>query len=388
MRSERIYYSFQFVKSLAFGFLAALYIPYLLDVVGLSYGEVSLVNAIFWLTILLAEVPTGMIADGRGRGFSIVLGSVAMLIGAIVYFFAGSFIAVAIAESLVGIGFAFYSGALDAWVVDAKDRASSLHVIYGRKAIAQGVGTWTGILGGWLVTHLINLHAIYGGFTVAISILLLIAWVFMRNGQEERRLSEREALVASWRQLRDDQAMRWIVLVRMSFGAVSVFNMYWTPVALTVLDVSQLSLLFIPMYGALIIAGWLVTRHKGDVRHEARNVVLSIGFTFLPLAGVWIGQPFILMAGCFILHEFSRGAYPILTSIFIDRRITPDHRATLQSLTSFAASVGMGGVLFTLWLLFKFMPDTPEMVIWVWRVTAIIMAIVCFFLYRIRPKTR
>ena len=127
---------------------------FLLDA-GLGIGEVFIANALFSAGMVLFEIPTGVIADTLGRRVSYLL-SVAILgattVGYVLAAQAGAGLAVFGAVSVVmGLGFTFYSGALEAWLVDGLKAVGddwSLDHVFARghqvSGVAMLVGTVTG----------------------------------------------------------------------------------------------------------------------------------------------------------------------------------------------------------------------------------------------------
>ena len=95
---------------------------FLLDA-GLSFLEVFIANAAFSAGMVLFEIPTGVVADTLGRRISFLL-SVSVL-GATTLMYVGlaqvgaGVVGFALVSVLMGLGFTFYSGAMEAWLVDA-----------------------------------------------------------------------------------------------------------------------------------------------------------------------------------------------------------------------------------------------------------------------------
>ena len=95
---------------------------FLLDA-GLSNLEAFAANAFYTAGMVLFEVPTGVVADTVGRRASYLLGTL-MLAGSTLLYVAlwqieAAFWAWAIVSILLGLGFTFFSGAAEAWLVDA-----------------------------------------------------------------------------------------------------------------------------------------------------------------------------------------------------------------------------------------------------------------------------
>ena len=95
---------------------------FLLDA-GLSNLEAFAANAFFTAGMVLFEVPTGIVADTVGRRASYLLGTVTLTASTLLYVLLwqieAPFWEWAIASILLGLGFTFFSGAVEAWLVDA-----------------------------------------------------------------------------------------------------------------------------------------------------------------------------------------------------------------------------------------------------------------------------
>src|SRR5690349_7254540 len=114
----RAYLLFTAINAAVFSLMAATYVPFLLSI-GLTLSQVTAVNVIFWVAIVVFELPTGMLADARSRTWSLRIGYLLYTIGFLGYFFAKSFAVVAVCELIDGIGFTFFSGVQQAWIADA-----------------------------------------------------------------------------------------------------------------------------------------------------------------------------------------------------------------------------------------------------------------------------
>lgn len=100
---------------------SALITPYMMVYfvnLGFSYKEIAFVLSGVLIGTILFEVPTGALADGVSRKYSVILGAVVMALGAgLIPFFDNVFV-VCLLWLFVGLGQTFWSGAYDAWVVD------------------------------------------------------------------------------------------------------------------------------------------------------------------------------------------------------------------------------------------------------------------------------
>jgi len=87
-------------------------------VVGLTPLELVLVGTLLEGVCLLAEVPTGVVADLHSRRLSVVVGIVLIGLGFTIEGGIVSLWAVLAAQVVWGIGATFVSGALEAWLSD------------------------------------------------------------------------------------------------------------------------------------------------------------------------------------------------------------------------------------------------------------------------------
>ena len=115
------YYALAGVYTLAASVIWGVNTLFLLDA-GLSFFEVFVANAAYSVGTVLFEIPTGVVADTLGRRASFlasaaVLALVTFLYLALAHLEAGV-VPFALVSILMGLGFTFYSGAVEAWLVD------------------------------------------------------------------------------------------------------------------------------------------------------------------------------------------------------------------------------------------------------------------------------
>ena len=130
---------------------------FLLDA-GLSFFEVFVANAAFSAGMVVFEVPTGVVADTLGRRVSFLL-SVSVLAATTLLYVAlaqvdAGVVAFALVSVLMGLGFTFYSGAMEAWLVDALTASGYtglLDRVFARGQQVTGTAMLVGTVGGGLL---------------------------------------------------------------------------------------------------------------------------------------------------------------------------------------------------------------------------------------------
>src|SRR5919106_880175 len=108
---QRVYLVLTFLSTLASSFIWGINTLFLLDA-GLSNTEAFAANAFFTVGQVLFEVPTGVVADTRGRRFSFLLGAATLLLSTLLYLWMWDLKAPlwgwAVSSILLGLGFTFF----------------------------------------------------------------------------------------------------------------------------------------------------------------------------------------------------------------------------------------------------------------------------------------
>lgn len=141
---------------------------FLLDA-GLNLFQVFIANAAFTFGMVAFEIPTGVLADTIGRRASFLAAAAVLCLGTIAYLLVAElggglpwFVAASLA---LGLGFTFYSGAVEAWLVDALHDTGyngDMDPIFANGAIASGAAMIVGSIGGGLL----------GGIDLALPMIL------------------------------------------------------------------------------------------------------------------------------------------------------------------------------------------------------------------------
>src|SRR6266536_4218420 len=129
---------------------------FLLDA-GLSIFEVFVANAAFTAAMALFEIPTGVVADTRGRRASFLLSEATLALGTLAYVgvaaINGGLLLFCLAGVILGLGYTFYSGAVEAWLVDALKATGYQHEldgVFAKASIVASVAMIFGTVGGGL----------------------------------------------------------------------------------------------------------------------------------------------------------------------------------------------------------------------------------------------
>lgn len=386
MKPATTYVLFNLLFGLSMGCISPYYVPFLLSV-GITLPQVALINTAFFLTIVLMELPTGMLADGRSRTWSVRAGLSVLVLGKLLYSVISDFWGALVCEILIGIALAFISGALEAWVADAVGNNSErLRRVFSGGAMSLSGG----ILVGGVASALIGSFDLRAGFWLAgffvLLALVLVWWVMDDAGEPEVRTSELTALRDSVVALKNSASLRWVLIAFMAFALVASFNHYWSPFFRAQVGQTGLSLVWLIIYGGYIVGSYLVRRWAKCQKREVLAVVFSLAVAGYGLLFVGLVGGLMWSLAFAFLHEIGRGAFKPLVDVFVQQRVKSSYRATYGSLQSLVGRLGHVIVLTVVWLSTRGLPDSQGLIVAIWVVQGSLLIIITLMLWFHRPS--
>ncbi len=354
---QRTYLVLTLLTTLAASFIWGINTLFLLDA-GLTNTEAFAANAFFAAGQVLFEVPTGVVADTRGRRFSFLLGAATLLISTVLYLvmweIRAPFAGWALASVLLGLGFTFFSGATEAWLVDALGASGftgSLESVFGRAQTVGGAAMLVGSVLGGVVAQLTDLGVPYLLRAGMIGVTLLVAWRFMhdigfapRRGASvasEVRSVVRGSIDGGFR----NPPVRWLMLAAPFTGGVGFYAFYAAQPYLLQLygdsgayGVAGLAAAIFA--GAQIVGGLVAPRVRHLFRRRTDALLLGVGANVVLLAGIGLGGGFVVALVLLALWAMAFAVAGPLRQAFINREIPSEQRATVLSFDSLMSSTG------------------------------------------------
>src|SRR5687768_2909231 len=169
-RIQYVYLLLLLLHTLAASFIWGINTLFLLDA-GLSNAQAFGANAFFTAGMVVFEVPTGVVADTRGRRLSYLLGTFTLIASTLAYlamwYGSAPYWAWALGSALLGLGFTFFSGAVQAWLTDALTstgyfaNGGKLEAVLAKGEIVEGAAMLGGSVAGGLIAQATNLGVPY-----------------------------------------------------------------------------------------------------------------------------------------------------------------------------------------------------------------------------------
>jgi MFS family permease len=156
------YYLIQFLSSLSLGVIIPVFVLYFRHR-HLNLFEIAALAAIFEGSIVLFELPTGLVANLYGRKLSVVLSFFVIGAAGVIFRLSTIFWALAVAEIVQGLGETLKSGAFEAWMVDSlkeEGQDQEIRGVFARGVRFERTGYLLGLVAGGAPNHghLVSFH--------------------------------------------------------------------------------------------------------------------------------------------------------------------------------------------------------------------------------------
>jgi len=356
-RVQRIYLVLMLGNTLAASFIWGINTLFLLDA-GLTNFEAFAANAFFTVGMVLFEIPTGVVADTVGRKASYLLGTVTLSVTTALYWllwlWQAPFVWWAVVSVLLGLGFTFFSGAVEAWLVDALTSTGytgSLEAVFGRGLVVTGVAMFAGsVLGGAIAqaTDLGVPFLLRAGVLVAMFVFALLVMRdlgFSPDRSMPPLAATRNVLTQSIEHGLKKRAVRYVVLASPFAGGVGIYAFYalqpyllelWgDPDAYSIagLAAAVLSL-------AQVGGGVLAPRIRFLFAKRTTTVIGASAISIATLVALGLNSAFWLAVVLLVVWGFVFAVAGPVSQAYLNDMIPSKQRATVISFESLFGSLG------------------------------------------------
>lgn len=335
------YYLYKSTKAVEF-YRPIMYLFFLAQ--GLNFTQIAVLEAIYNLTTLLGEIPTGYIGDRVGRRNSLLTGTALISLTLLGIGLSSSFWALAALYVCWSMGYNFRSGSEDAWLYDTlTDDLSEdqfAHVRGRGESVALAIGAGAAIIGGYLGSiDLSYPWFVAAGVTaIGVFVLLTIDEPATYERTDTTALSFRRTLSIIRRTVSERNIRAFVLYYYVLYAAVTyLVFVFLQPIFETiVLDFgvsqSQVRSLLGWFYAAYSLFGAGLSYYTGAIR---ARLGLRTWFLWLPfvVGGALVGMYFVpvLALPTFLLIRGLSDVTRSFAGQYINDRIETMGRATILS---------------------------------------------------------
>ncbi|HZD01690.1 MAG TPA: MFS transporter [Actinomycetes bacterium] len=325
---------------------------------GLSNLEAFAVNAFFTAGMVLFEVPTGIVADTLGRRTSYLLGTVTLSASTLLYVLlwqAGApFWQWAIASILLGLGFTFFSGAVEAWLVDALTATGftgAMEPVFGRGQVVTGAAMLSGSVAGGFIAQQTNLGVPFVLRGLILIVMFVVAFRLMHDigftpEKVGRPLAEMRKVAAAsidygWRV----PAVKWLMVDAVFTGGVGIYAFYALQPYLLQLygdpHAYQIAgLVAAIVAGAQILGGVAAPWIGRRFRRRTSALIATAGLAVITLGLIGVVESFWAVVGLIVVWGLLFAASMPIRQTYLNSLIPSQQRATVLSFDSLMSSSG------------------------------------------------
>ena len=354
---RRTYYILTAGNTLAASLIWGINTIFLLDA-GLSNFEAFAANAFYTAGMMLFEIPTGVVADSRGRRTSFLWGTITLAAATGLYVLLwqldSPFVWWAIVSMLLGLGYTFFSGATEAWLVDALTATKfdgMLEAVFARGQVVSGVFMLLGSVAGGYIAQLTNLGVPYVVRAAILVVMFVVALLLMRDlGFTPERGktvgAEIKSIVSSSVQYGlKVPAIRATMLSGFFLGGIGVYVFYaLQPYLLELWGNPEAygiaGLVAAIVAGATIVGGLITPLVRRWFARRTSVLILMAALGVALMAGVGLAANFWVVIVLIVLASLADAAAEPVRRAYLNGMIPSQQRATILSFDSLINSAG------------------------------------------------
>jgi MFS family permease len=354
---QRTYVVLLFGNTLAASLIWGINTIFLLDA-GLSNLEAFAANAFFTAGMVIFEVPTGIVADTAGRRMSYLLGTVTLAASTLLYVglwrLEAPFWQWAVVSMLIGLGFTFFSGAVEAWLVDALSATGftgSVESVFARGQIASGAAMLGGSVAGGFIAEQTSLAVPFVLRGLILVVMFAVAFARMRDlgftptrgsgVSAEVRAVASASIEYGWRV----PAVKWLMVESLAMGGVGIYAFYALQPYLLELygdpDAYQVAgLAAAVVAGAQILGGVAAPRIRKRFERRTSALIVIALLNVVTLGAIGLLESFWAVLGLIVVWGLLFAAAMPIRQAYLNGLIPSRQRATILSFDSLMGSAG------------------------------------------------
>ncbi|MGD6854965.1 MFS transporter [Bacillus infantis] len=363
MEAKKVYYRLTGIRAFLFQVIFTVNAIYFVVDAGLNPLQLVLIGTIMELSIVLFEVPTGVIADHVSRKKSVIIGTILLGLAHLLEGSVPAFWGIASAYAVWGLGYTFLSGAEEAWIADEVE-GKGLDKLFLKGSQIANIGKIAGIMASVIISMLFSVQAailIAGG-----SFIILAVWLWFRMPEERFEKLEREessqlrqlagAIHKGYRTVKGHPVLAGMAGIALMWGLASEgFDRLWAAHFLGDIQLAGSSAVLwfglingIALLLNIGVVEWISRRLNGDGEQTYVRLLLFVNgaLTASTLIFALSGEIWLALASYWISFTL-RGLNSPLYSIWLNQKLEPKGRATMLSLFGQLDAIGQiaGGPL-------------------------------------------
>jgi len=313
--------------------------------VGLSLAQITIAATLMHVTIQSLEVPSGIFADLYGRKKSVFLSALFFILALLAYSFAYDFIHLLLGEILMGISFAFSSGAIQAMVYDSLydlDKKKDFKKVESHSFFISGIShSIASIIGGFIAVYSLRLTFFY---TLIPGLLLFLTNILFYEPEHHKSVGDKDYLKhhkEAWNFTKKHKKVLFLMFYNASYMILTLaFFILLQPYMIKV--GFQLKF-FGYLYAFFLFISALGSKFMNPIEEflgEKKSMLLIPISTIIGILIVFFSKSLLLSIIGISLFELNWGFLNPLISSYMNEHLPTKYRATIISFNGFIIGIG------------------------------------------------
>jgi MFS transporter, DHA3 family, tetracycline resistance protein len=360
LSAYRAYLVLEGGTAFAFSLIVTVNLVWQAQAAALDAFELVLVGTVLEATALVAEVPTGVVADVYSRKLSIVIGVLMMGAGFLIEGLFPHFEAILLAQVIWGLGATFLSGATQAWIADEGGQEQAGHAFMRGAQINQLCTLAAVPISVVLAMEELNAPILVGAILM-LGVGAVLALIMPERQFQPIHRAGRVSMLGPLREgmhiVRGSRLLITLLLLAAFFGMASEgFDRLWTPHILDDFTLPEMAGLDTIAWFGVIRGGGLVLaigatgfarRHldTSDGRTLARVLFAADALRIVGTIVFALTTNFFIAVGAFWVATVLRRASRLIYLAWLNQHLESGSRATVLSMSGQLDSFGqvLGG---------------------------------------------
>lgn len=346
-RNIKVSYIYNFLLQL--DITSAIWVLYL-AFRGMSLAEIGMLEAVYHITGLIFELPTGAIADIYGKKFSVVLGRILSVISCILMITSNSFWGYALSFALSAAGMNLNSGAAEALVYDSLKELGeeeNYKLIWGKISFVMSIAQGVSVLIGGILADVRFLYAYIAGTILQIGALIAAGNFneipMNRDNERQQGSVLLQQIVTSVNVLKVRRFVLYLILFSALTDSLQTTVHFYSQKYFSDMGYSKTIIAIICAISSFVEAASAKYAYKIERKLKFKGMLISIAaVNIIALVGLAMFKN--LAVVFYIIIFITGGMGYTVFSDYINSGISSKYRATILSFSSLCFSAFMIGV--------------------------------------------
>ena len=333
-KNLRKYYIWKFFSLNVF--ITPIYVIYLREI-GLSYLEISTLHIIRDWTMILLEIPSGILSDHIKRKHVLILSAPCLILGMLLFILYPRFEFIAIGFALWGAAISLVSGTAEAYAYEnVENKEEYTNVASNSELIRRVSGIFTKATGPILYS-LSQIIPFIG--SAVMGVVAFFTSMSLKEDKKKTERKERKYFENSFNQIKSKKVILPIVAYAVSLSILSTMFLFQQNLLVDLgVEPIYLSIIYGLFFGAGSLGSYIARHLNKNFSYEYISGAIALT-AMISIIIMVTSSNIILVIGTMVCQSLIHGLLFPTQSIYINQHIENENRSGLLSFQSLVLSI-------------------------------------------------